>query len=84
MPFPRDSQSATLFAHINDPVPVPSQVAAELAVFDSILTIAMAKDPRERFATAGEFALALGVPPPGPAVAVVAAPSPVAPPPPPE
>ena len=83
VPYPRDSQSATLFAHINDPVPVPSQVAPELAVFDSILAIAMAKDPRERFATAGEFALALGVPPPVPAVAVVAAPSPVAPPPPP-
>ena len=78
VPYPRDSPSATLFAHINDPVPVPSQVSPELAVFDSILAVAMAKDPRERFETAGGFALALGVP----ASPVVSAPSPVAPPPP--
>ncbi|HET9737200.1 MAG TPA: protein kinase [Solirubrobacteraceae bacterium] len=82
VPYPRDSPASTLFAHINDPVPVPSQVSPDLAVFDSILAVAMAKDPRERFATAGGFALALGVPPPVPAPPVVAAPAPVAPPPP--
>jgi serine/threonine-protein kinase len=83
VPFPRDSQAATLFAHINDPVPPPSQFAPELAPFDAAIEGAMRKDPQHRYPTAGDFARALGVPAPAPAPPVVAAPAPVAPPPPP-
>ncbi len=76
VPYPRDSQAGTLFAQINDPVPVPSDVSPEFAVFDGVVAHAMAKDPRERFVTAGDLARALGVPTPIPAPPVVAAPSP--------
>ncbi len=82
VPFPRDSQAGTLFAHINDPVPLPSQVAPELAPYDAVVARAMAKDPGARYATAGEFAHALRGDAPVPAPSVVA-PMPVAAPPPP-
>jgi serine/threonine protein kinase len=78
VPYPRDSQAATLFAHINDPVPV---LPPHLAAFNPVVARAMAKDPRDRFPTAREFAAAMParVAPPPPAV-VAAAPAPPPPP----
>ena len=68
VPFPRDSEPAKLWAHVNAPPPAPSRLRPELpAAIDDVIARGMAKDPAERFASAGElaraYALALGVPP---------------------
>jgi serine/threonine protein kinase len=49
VPFPRASSAATMFAHLEAPVPsLPGP-------FDPIIARAMAKDPADRFASAGEL-----------------------------
>jgi serine/threonine protein kinase len=51
VPFPRDSAPATMFAHVEAPVPtVPGAPA-----FDAVIATALAKDPAGRYATAGEL-----------------------------
>ena len=74
LPYARESQAATLFAHVSDPVPAPSSVSATLSPFDAVVQRAMAKDPDDRYASAAEFAASLAavstvteaVPPPPP------------------
>ena len=78
-PFPRDNSLATLFAHANAPRPRPSQADSRLpAAVDAVIAKAMAPDPAERHASAGELAVdvarALGVEPA--AVGAVAGPPP--------
>ncbi len=68
VPFPRDSDVAKIFAHVNDPTPRLQNTPAALA--DAIQQ-AMAKDPNQRYRTTGELARALehaihGRPPPAP------------------
>ncbi len=68
VPFPRDSDVAKIFAHVNDPTPRLENTPAALA--DAIQQ-AMAKDPNQRYRTTGELARALehaihGRPPPAP------------------
>ena len=49
VPYPRDSAAAAMFAHLEAPVPsLPGP-------FDSVIARAMAKDPEDRFASAGEL-----------------------------
>jgi CHASE2 domain-containing sensor protein len=65
-PFPRESVSAQLWAHINAAPPSPSRLAPDLpSGVDAVIARGMAKEPSARFATAGElahaFARALGV-----------------------
>jgi serine/threonine-protein kinase len=65
-PFERDSDIAVLQAHLGDPPPRVSEVRSELSeAVDEMLVRAMAKEPGERFPTAGDFvaslAKALGV-----------------------
>ena len=58
-PFRRDTEVATLYAHLNEPPPVPSSRRPELTIaLDPVVGKAMAKDPGERYQTAGEFAAA--------------------------
>jgi streptogramin lyase len=58
-PFRRDTEVATLYAHLNELPPAPSSRRPELpAAWDSVVSRAMAKDPRERYQAAGEFAAA--------------------------
>ena len=70
VPFPRDTDAAKLWAHVNAPVP-----ALGSAAIDAVLARGMAKDPAQRFRTAGELARALvGVKPPAPRRVVVKGP----------
>jgi hypothetical protein len=56
VPFPRPSTVAKIFAHVNDPVPMPSQRAGKaLAPFDEVCRRALAKDPAHRFPSAGDL-----------------------------
>ncbi len=56
VPFPRDSDLAKIFAHVNDPPPRLTGVPEPLA---AAVERAMAKRPEDRFASAGDFGRAV-------------------------
>ena len=57
--YPKDGDIAKLWAHISNPPPQPSAARAELVpAFDDVVAKATAKDPADRYATAGEMAAA--------------------------
>lgn len=59
VPFPREGDVAKVWAHINDDPPSLSQVAPELpAGLDAVIARAMAKEPEERYGSAGDLARA--------------------------
>jgi serine/threonine-protein kinase len=53
-PFPRGTLPATLLAHIQDPVPRPSERGAP-AGFDRVMARALAKEPAARYPSAGDL-----------------------------
>jgi serine/threonine protein kinase len=56
-PFPRPDTVATLFAHVNDPAPLASDVLPGLSpAVSRVLAQAMAKNPGGRYTSCGEFA----------------------------
>jgi hypothetical protein len=58
--YPKGSDVAKLWAHVSDPPPLPSTERPELvAGFDEAVAKATAKDPDERFRSAGEFGAAV-------------------------
>ena len=60
LPFRRQETMATLFAHLNDPVPPLSQYRGGLPPgTDAVLARGLAKEPGDRYARCGEFAAAL-------------------------
>jgi hypothetical protein len=60
VPFERDGQEAKLWAQLHDPPPPPSSIVPELpAELDAIVARAMAKDPEERFPSAGDLGRAV-------------------------
>ena len=60
LPFRRGDAMATLFAHVNDPVPPASRSRAGLSpAIDAVLARGLAKAPADRFGSCGEFAAAL-------------------------
>ncbi len=83
-PFRRDSVPATILAHLNDPPPRPSAVAGVPPAFDAVAARALAKDPGDRWPSAGDLgraalAAASGRPAPAPRPSVAtgaAAPAP--------
>jgi serine/threonine protein kinase len=59
VPFTAETPLAVLFKHISDPLPPPSLVKPDIpAAIEQVLLKALAKDPRDRFATAAEFVAA--------------------------
>ena len=60
LPFRRQESMATLFAHLNDPVPPLSRYRGDLPPgTDAVLGRALAKEPQDRYGRCGEFAAAL-------------------------
>jgi DNA-binding CsgD family transcriptional regulator len=59
VPFPREAELATLWAHISDPPPSASEIAPEVpAALSAVIRRALAKAPEKRFDSAGELARA--------------------------
>ena len=60
LPFHRQETMATLFAHLNDPVPPLSRYRGDLPPgTDTVLARGLAKEPADRYQRCGEFAAAL-------------------------
>jgi hypothetical protein len=58
--YPKDTDVAKLWAHVSDPPPMPSYERPELVpAFDETLARATAKDPADRYETAGDLATAV-------------------------
>lgn len=58
-PFPGDSVSMVITAHLMQPIPAPSQTRPGVPIaFDRVISRGMAKKPAERFASAGDLAAA--------------------------
>jgi Protein kinase domain len=58
--YPKDSDMAKFWAHVSDPPPLPSTERPDLdEAFDQIVVRATAKDPDDRYPTAGEMAAAV-------------------------
>jgi predicted Ser/Thr protein kinase len=56
VPFEKDSDMAKLFAHVNEPPSTPSLFVPELApALDEVVGRALAKDPDERYPSAGDL-----------------------------
>jgi serine/threonine-protein kinase len=59
VPFPREEETAALFAHLQAPPPRASEVNPTLPpAIDDVIARGMAKEPSERFGTCMEFARA--------------------------
>ncbi len=55
-PFRRETEEATLWAHLSEPPPaVSADVPGVPPAFDAVIARAMAKDPAERFQSAGDL-----------------------------
>src|SRR3954454_18319581 len=56
VPFRRDSDEARLWAHLSEPPPKPTDLVPEVPdAFDSVVERALAKDPVERYPSAGDL-----------------------------
>lgn len=56
VPFPREGEAARLYAHLNDPPPNPSLFAPAVpAALDAVVVRAMAKQPDDRYPSAGDL-----------------------------
>ena len=53
-PYPRSTMPATVLAHLQDPVPRPSESGAP-AGFDRVMARALAKNPQDRYPSAGDL-----------------------------
>ena len=58
-PFRRDTVPATITAHLQEPPPRPSTTPGVPPAMDAVVARALAKDPADRFASAGDLARAV-------------------------
>ena len=59
VPYPREEETAALFAHLQDPAPRPSDVRPELPPeIDEVIARSMAKQKEDRYASCGDMARA--------------------------
>jgi serine/threonine protein kinase len=59
VPFMADTPLAIIFKHVSDPLPLPSSIKPDIpASIEQVILKALAKDPKDRFSTAAEFAAA--------------------------
>jgi serine/threonine-protein kinase len=58
VPFDRPTEVAKMYAHISEPAPLVSALRPDAVAFDSIVQKAMAKEPADRYSSAGELARA--------------------------
>ena len=59
VPFVADTPLAIIFKHVSEPLPLPSSIKPDIpASIEQVILKALAKDPRDRFSTAAEFAAA--------------------------
>jgi serine/threonine protein kinase len=57
VPYERENSVATLFAHVHEPPPpVEGQVSDTYPAFNAVVDRAMAKEPGDRYPSAGDFA----------------------------
>jgi hypothetical protein len=59
VPFTAETAVGILMKHLTEPLPIPPKGVALPPAVNGVLRKAMARDPNERFSTAGEFAEAL-------------------------
>jgi predicted Ser/Thr protein kinase len=60
VPFPRDSDPAKLWAHMNEPPPRPTEVEPDVpSRFEDVIARALAKHPDDRYASAGDLGRAV-------------------------
>ena len=58
-PYRADSAGMLITAHLMEPIPLPSQSQPGIPrAFDAVIARGMAKDPKDRYASAGDLALA--------------------------
>ncbi|MDP9341545.1 MAG: protein kinase [Actinomycetota bacterium] len=56
VPFAREHEVGTMYAHLNDPPPRPSEHRADLPpAVDAVMARALAKDPADRYGSCREF-----------------------------
>ena len=56
VPYPKPAEAQVVYAHITEPPPQPTEHRPELpAAIDEVVAKGMAKDPDERYASAGEL-----------------------------
>ena len=56
VPYPKESDAATLYAHVSDPPPRVTEQRPELPEgLDEVIATGMAKDPAERYASASDL-----------------------------
>ncbi len=59
VPFVADTPLAIILKHVSDPLPLPSVVKPDVsAAIEQVILKALAKDPKDRFATTAEFVAA--------------------------
>ena len=59
VPFNEDSEVAVMYAHLNEPAPAPRKKVPDLpSEIDDVIDRALAKDPDDRFPSAGDLATA--------------------------
>jgi serine/threonine protein kinase len=56
VPFPREAEAARLYAHLNDPPPLPSSLVPGVTMaLDDVVARALAKEPGDRYPSAGDL-----------------------------